>query len=154
MIACFSFGDIEGAKIPDSSRREKTFVNYSKAATSSNRQKPYYWDIVQVRSFCNVEVMATTVLLCAISIAPSVCEQSKHGYDTGMGIPAGFACYWRSHHCHAHSTTHTTTDSVSNETGLILMSRRPLATRNGPTSRCTHMWLLVTRYCSSPILVS
>ena len=30
VIACFSFGDIEGAKIRDSSRREKTFVNYSK----------------------------------------------------------------------------------------------------------------------------
>ena len=72
MIACFSFGDIEGAKIRDSSRREKTFVNYSKAATSSNRQKPYYWDIVQVRSFCNVEMMALTSLLCAISIAPYI----------------------------------------------------------------------------------
>jgi hypothetical protein len=137
LVACFSFGDNEGAKIlgnmgfePQGENLSLIMVETGKKNTGRyiietwmdelikelNIDKNRITGVSHKSTAWNVKMMATTALLCAFSITPytylfkSGCQRPEEKYD--RGIP-GFACNWRFHHSHAHSTTHTTTNSQS-----------------------------------------
>ena len=63
----------------------------------------------------NVKMMTTTALLCVFSIALYIyiyLNLSANSLNTST-------CYWRFHHSHAHSTTHSTTDNHSSNQYLV-----------------------------------
>ena len=90
LVACFSLGGIEGAKILGNMGFEPQGENLSLIMVEAGKKKNAGRYIIEAR----------------------MDELKPSGEKYYMGIP-GFACYRRLHHCHAHSTTHTTTNNHS-----------------------------------------
>ena len=139
LIACFSFGDIEGANIlgnmgfePQGENLSLTMVEAGKGkknagrfiietrmdelVTELNIDKNRITGVSYKSASWNVKMVATTALFCGFSINYSIhlfesgSEQSGQKHE--VAIPS-YACYWRLHHGDAHSTTHSTTNNNS-----------------------------------------
>ena len=115
LVACFSFGDIEGAKVLGNMGFEPQGENLSLIMVEAGKGKNAGRYIIETRmdelikelfkidknritgvshksATWNVKMMATTALLCTFSIAPyiyylfkSECQQPEEKYDMGIG---------------------------------------------------------------------
>ena len=135
-VACVSFRDIEGARILGNMGFEPQGENLSLIMVEGGKGKNRGCYVIETRmddlieelnidrnritgvshksAVWNIKMMATTALLqhCSIHLFKSGCQQAGLEEKYDMGVP-GSALYWRLHHSHTHSTSHTTTNNHS-----------------------------------------
>jgi hypothetical protein len=170
LVACFSFGDIEGAKIlgnmgfkPQGENLSLIMVEAGKGKNTGRYiietrmdelikklhiDKTDNWGIPQVHCLGYQDDGRDRAPMCfqhrCIYLFKSRCQQPEEKCD--MGLPC-FACYRRLHHSHAHSTSHTTTNNHSfrpiyqNETSCLDETSCVIQMSRQPATQRNNKWL-------------
>ena len=138
LVACFSFGNIEGAKVlgnmgfePQGENLSVIMVETGKGKNSGryifetrmdelikelNIDKNRITGVSHKSTAWNVKMMATTALLCAFSIAPYIfLNLGANNLNTSTTLTWIFPVLRATggYHCHTHSATHTKTNNHS-----------------------------------------